>query len=493
MKPRTSLRAALDDPRLLGEALPGDSWKPWRTILIAAMGEELTDEERGIFTKLTGREREPLVRVEELVGCIGRRGGKSKAMATLAAYLAGLCEHKLVRGEAGVVLLIAPDQRQAKIALDYCSATLESSPILKQLIANRTADTLELTSGISIEVRSANFRRLRGPTYIAAICDEAAFWFSEEWSTNTDAEIINAVRPGLATTAGPLIIASSPYAKRGVLWEAHRKHFGRDGDPRILVAQGATRDFNPSLPQSVVDRALERDRAAASAEYLAQFRSDIESFVSFEVVTACVGDYVEMAPLAKHRYFGFTDPSGGSADSFTLAISHREAGRIYVDAIREVQPPFAPEAVVEEFASLLKYYQVSRVRGDRYAGEWPREQFRKRGIEYRASDDPKSDLYRDLLPLLNSGQIVLPKSDRLVNQLCNLERRVARSGKDSIDHGPGSHDDLANAVAGAADLASERRENPVAQFTTWGLRSSSKPKSHRWDGPLRDGGYATTR
>jgi len=38
MKPRTSLRAALDDPRLLGEALPGDSWKPWRTILIAAMG-----------------------------------------------------------------------------------------------------------------------------------------------------------------------------------------------------------------------------------------------------------------------------------------------------------------------------------------------------------------------------------------------------------------------------------------------------------------------
>jgi hypothetical protein len=362
MKPRTSLRAALEDPALLGKALPGDSWKAWRIILIAAMGEALTNDERPTFTALTGgREHEPLERVEEFCAVIGRRGGKSRSMATLAAYIGGLCSHQLVPGETGVVLLIAPDQRQAKIALDYCTAIFEQSPILKQLIANRTADTLELTNGISIEVRSANFRRLRGPTYIAAICDEAAFWFSDEWSTNTDAEIINAVRPGLSTTRGPLIIASSPYAKRGVIWEAHRKHFGKHGDPKILVAQGATREFNPSLPQSVVDRALERDRAAASAEYLAQFRSDIESFVSFEVVTACVGDYVEMAPLSKHRYSAFTDPSGGSADSFTLAISHREGDRVLIDAMREVQPPFSPEAVIDELASLCKSYRISRI------------------------------------------------------------------------------------------------------------------------------------
>ena len=113
-------------------------------------------------------------------------------------------------------------------------------------------------------MRAASFRRLRGPTYIAVIADEAAFWYSDEFSSNADTEILNAVRPGLATTGGPLIIASSPYAKRGVLWETHRRHYGPDGDPLILVAQGTSRDFNPSLPQSVVDRALERDHAAAS-------------------------------------------------------------------------------------------------------------------------------------------------------------------------------------------------------------------------------------
>ena len=36
------------------------------------MGEALTDEERKIFTKLTGREREPLQRVEEMASVVGR-------------------------------------------------------------------------------------------------------------------------------------------------------------------------------------------------------------------------------------------------------------------------------------------------------------------------------------------------------------------------------------------------------------------------------------
>jgi hypothetical protein len=104
---------------------------------------------------------------------------------------------------------------------------------------------------------------------------------------------------------------------------------------------------------------------------------------------------------------------------------------------------------------LLKSYRVTRVTGDRYAGEFPRELFRKCGIEYRCADKAKSDLYRDLLPLLNSGRIVLPKSDRLVNQIVGLERHVARSGKDSIDHSKGMRDDLCNAVAGVAAMVSK--------------------------------------
>jgi hypothetical protein len=195
--PRTTLRKALADPQLLGGALSGESWQPWRALLLAAMGEELTDEEREIFSKLTGREGEPLQRVHEFVAVVGRRGGKSRAIATLATYIAGLCDHSdaLVPGERGVLLCVALDQRVAKIILDYAQACFERSPILKQLIANRTADAIELTNGISIEVRSASFRKLRGPTYVAVIADELAFWYVDLTYANPDVEILNAVEP----------------------------------------------------------------------------------------------------------------------------------------------------------------------------------------------------------------------------------------------------------------------------------------------------------
>ena len=109
----------------------------------------------------------------------------------------------------------------------------------------------------------------------------------------------------------------------------------------------------------------------------------------------------------------FTDPSGGSDDSFALAISHKSEDRIVIDAIREARPPFSPDAVVDDFTALLKSYRVSRVTGDRYAGEFPRELFRKHGIAYELAKQTKSELFRDLLPLLNSGRIVLPRNDRL--------------------------------------------------------------------------------
>jgi hypothetical protein len=136
----------------------------------------------------------------------------------------------------------------------------------------------------------------------------------------------------------------------------------------------------------------------------------------------------------------------------TVAIAHREKDIALLDVLREVKPPFSPDDVVAEFASLLKNYGVSTVIGDRYAGEWPVEAFRKQKIKYEQAAKPKSDLYKDLLPGINSRTVDLLDNDRLVTQLVGLERRTARGGRDSIDHPPGGHDDAVNSVAGVVSL-----------------------------------------
>jgi hypothetical protein len=484
MNPSITLRKALADPLLLGSTLAGDSWIAWRTLLIASMGEELDDQERALFKQLTGgREHEPNHLVEEFVGVIGRRGGKSRSISVLATYIAGLCEHPaLVPGERGVLLIIAPDTSQADITLDYIEANFKGSPILNQLIESRVQRALRLTNHIDIEVRASDFRRLRGPTFIGCICDEVAFFLSSESSSNPDSEILASVRPGLATTNGPLFMISSPYARRGELWRLFNKHFGPAGDPLILVAQGASRTFNPSLPQSVVDRAMERDQASALAEFGAEFRRDIESFVSIEAVNACVClNERERAPKPGLNYVAFADPSGGSNDSMTLAIGHFDSARdvVVVDALREAKPPFSPEQVVQEFSGLVKSYGVAKIMGDRYAGIWPVEQFGKFGITYEQAAKPKSDLYVSLLPLLNSARIDLLDHPRLINQLLGLERRSVRGGRDSIDHAPGGHDDICNSVAGLASIAISPYGNYDLQYRGFNDDDPSDPDGAR--------------
>ncbi len=59
--------------------------------------------------------------------------------------------------------------------------------------------------------------------------------------------------------------------------------------------------------------------------------------------------------------------------------------------------------------------------------------------------------------MINCGQVELLDHPRLFAQLCRLERRTARSGRDTIDHAPGAHDDLAKAAAGALVIATSDR------------------------------------
>ena len=186
----------------------------------------------------------------------------------------------------------------------------------------------------------------------------------------------------------------------------------------------------------MIAEAYEQDEAAAAAEYGAEFRRDIESFVSREAVEACViPDRRELPPVPGLHYVAFVDPSGGAQDSMTLAIAHRQTERAVVDVVRERKPPFKPSEVVAEFAATLKAYGVGRVTGDRYAGEWPRERFREHDISYTPAEHTKSDLYRELLPLVNSGTVELLDRPRLIAQLCSLERRTARGGK-GLDRPP---------------------------------------------------------
>jgi hypothetical protein len=458
VKPKISMRESLADVDLFGRILAGASWFGWRVLLIAAAGEALTDDERVEFKRLTGRDREPGKMVRELICIFGRRGGKTLALAVFDCWIAALCDHRdvLAPGEIGIALIISRDSRAATVTLNYLEGILRDSIMLSQLVANRTAEAIELTNGIRIEVRPCNRVSVRGVTCVSVVAEELGHWFTAVDFANPDVEVLSAVRPTLLTTHGPLLIASSAYAKTGVLFDSFKKYYGAAGPPEILVAYGTSRDANPSLSHEEIERELERDPVRNRAEYLSEWRDDTEGFIPREVVEACVGDYVELPPQANLNYQCFIDTASGveAGDSFAIVIAHRLDDRAVVDVIREARPPFDFFEVVNTMLlPLCKTYRIYKVVGDNYAGELAKEPIRRAGISYELSEKHKTELYVDpFLPMLNARKILLPRHDRTINQIASLERSLQRSGREQVTHPIHGHDDCANAIAGSVDL-----------------------------------------
>jgi hypothetical protein len=446
---------ALRDPHLFGRAFRDlRTWAAWIVVLKALFGLPMEAAEVEVYRRLTGRENPPTKQAREGWFVIGRRGGKSRIAAVVAVFLSAFRDYKgvLAPGERGTLMVIAADRRQARVVFRYIVKLLENIPMLAGLIEKKNAESIDLSNGITIEIHTANFRGVRGYSIVGAVLDEIAFWPTDD-SANPDKETVAALRPAMATVPGALLLGiSSPYSRRGMLWEMHRSCFGVE-DSEVLVVQAPTQAMNPAIPEDVIARAYADDEAVASAEYGAEFRRDLEAFISREVVDSCIVPGRHELPPRGLQYVAFCDPSGGSGgDSFTLAIAHAEGEKRVLDLIRERRPPLSPDQVIGEFSETLKQYGLSTVTGDKYSAMFVVEAFERHGIRYESSAGSKSEIYLEALPLLNSGQLELLDDERMVSQLIRLERRTGR-GRDGIDHAPGQHDDVANAVCGVLMLA----------------------------------------
>jgi hypothetical protein len=464
-----TLEEALNDENLFAPHFRRKSWKRWRVFLRALFAEAALPDDLALFQACTGRTAWPTKAVTEAAVIVGRRGGKSRILAVIATHLATMKDYSpyLAPGEVATIGVLAQDRKQARAIFRFVLGGIKDRPLLASMIVSHDAESMILNNRVVIEISTASFRSTRGYSYGAVLCDELAIWRSDEDSANPDVEILRALRPGLANIPGAmLLMASSPYAKKGELYNAYRRHYGKD-DARVLVWKADTATMNPAIDKRIIEEAYAEDPEGAKAEFGAEFRDDLADFVTREIVDAvtCWGRS-ELPPQPGIAYSAFCDPSGGISDAMTVGIAHLGPGDMCVlDMVWEARPPFNPEQATATIAQHLRRYSISTLTGDHYAGGWPIDRFREHGIEFVQSARPKSAIYQDLLPLLNARRVELLDNPRLIAQLCSLERHTAGSGKDSITHPKGGHDDLINAVAGALVGIDLDRRPPLVRLT----------------------------
>lgn len=185
----------------------------------------------------------------------------------------------------------------------------------------------------------------------------------------------------------------------------------------------------------------------------------------------------------------FYDGASGTRGGEDAAVAHAlQVGEMTVLlAIRVWHPPFSPAAVVAEVAQMVKASGLVEITGDRWATGVVPEMFSAHAITYHPCELDKSQLYLQLLPLVNAGRVRLLDHPELLRQLRGLERRRGWGGRDRVDHRRGQHDDLANAAAGAIVLAAQESTYVPAKFVADRRRARRRRRGARVGGRARGG------
>lgn len=437
------------DPNLLGGPFAAPTFAAHRALVAGTWGGPMTDAERVLWDRMTGG-RAPLTHPPSLVVIVkSRRTGITQLIGGGIAPALALNDWPHQPGEAPEFLYLGSDRQQAGIAHGRADGGLHASPLPASEVRNRTADRIELRNGNVLRVGTADNAAVRGVTLIGAAIDEACYVAGLP-------ELLAALRPALATTGGPLILFSTPRGAHGPVYDLFRRHFG-GSDPDVLVIRAHVQDFNPTISEAFLERQRELDPFLAPAEWDCVFISGLASMFDAPLVDGATrSEPRELPPVTISKaggpvvYHAGLDVSGGRADAAACAVTHREGRTVIVDACRRWPAPHDPAAVARDVAAFLAPYGLRSAVADHYGAELSRALYSEAGLALTAADVTRSEAYLHLLPLLTTGRIELPPEPRLRLELLGLERRTSRSGRDSVDHRPGSHDDLANATALAA-------------------------------------------
>jgi hypothetical protein len=423
---------AMGSSKLFAPFFSGSSWDTWRAVIKAICAERMSAAEIDAFRSVAERDP-PTQPISEAIIIAGRGAGKDSIASLIATVTAVNFDPRgvLRPGEKSVVMLLAVDRAQAGVAFGYCRGYFEQVPALARLVKRIDSDSIELRNDTVIEVHPNSFRSVRGRTIICAIFDEVAFWRSED-SATPDFEVAGAVAPGLARVPGSmLILISTAHKRSGLLYQKWKDHYAKN-DPDVLVVKGTTRQFNPTFDAKIIERQIASDPQLYRAEYLSEWRDDLSTFISRDLLEAAVDVGVLVRPPVEGtKYHAFTDASGGVGDSFTLGISHRASdGCVVLDLLFEKRAPLDPYTTRDEIIELLKQYHCATVVGDSYGAKWVSEAFVKAGVTYRKSDLDRSALYLNVLPLFCVGPC---SADRQPEACC----AICRVGAKNVSDRPG--------------------------------------------------------
>ena len=461
-KPALTIIDAIRDENIIGDTLSVAQ----EAALMAVYGLPLEGEHLALSEQMGNGAWRTGEETREAAFICGRRSGKSdKLAANVAIYEAFFRDHNLSPGETGVVLLLAQNMRQAKVVKGYIEGKINKSPVLRRHVIASRAQELELDNRITIAIHPASFRSIRGLSVVCCICDEIAFWWTEDSYANPDVEVVRAVRPAMATfDHGKLLMVSSPYTMTGVLWDTWQR---RDKDDSTLVWHAPTRLMNPTVPATFLEKEQRRDPENYRREYEAEFTEAVSSFLPGDLIEQCVVEgRTELPPdIQAYQYVAAVD-AAFKGDAFTICIAHNDHDRniAVLDYLGGWQgskkEPLKLGELMPQIEAICDRYKISVVTGDQFGAEPLKDAFERHHLQYEEhtfTNQSKSDIYATLRTRILDGTVELLDHPMSIRELRGLEIENLPGGGMRVGHArhTRAHDDYADVIALAVSKAKD--------------------------------------
>lgn len=391
----------------------------------------------------------------------GARGGKSYVLVALR-LVHGLLTRDLssvAPGQRAVALVVAPNEDLRQEVVSYALGAMRSRPDLASMLRLPRGAKPEDTVS-EFDVRRADGRVVgfvgavatrggyggRGRSLTDAALDESAF-FRDKSSVVNDADIFGAVTARVLP-GGQTIVASTPWAKSGLLYELHERNKEHAVD--CIAIHAPTLALNPSpWTTALVERERARDPDNARREFDAVFPSSgTLAFFDADLVDRCLVDEVPAwthgDELTAGADFGFR------SDSSALVLAWRRGAAVYVGAPLELRPqpgaPLKPSETVRAFTEAIAG-RCGYLMADGHYREAIAEHLG--GLSYAPAPTQVAEPYVRLRTLMREGSVRIVRHARLVQQLREVTSRPLPGGGVSIVHPrwrTGGHGDLVAAL-----------------------------------------------
>ena len=376
----------------------------------------------------------------------GRQVGKTLCTAIKALHFA-------IFNPNVVVLCISYSERQAGILFGRVKQLLDKvrKSEFKVPIKRETARMVEIGNASEIHTVPAgdDGSGARGYTADIVILDEAS---------RMNELIFEAVQPCLAATDGTLILLSTPFGKRGFFYES----FVDDAFSVYDVPSNA----NPPITEDfLLDMQKRMTKTSFRQEYLGEFISEADRLFSDELIDSCTAEYEYLKTPDWESgavYRMGCDPArlGEDDTAYTIIDASKKPYRVvWMDSESGRRTDYTANRIK---ALHTKWKFSTCIIDETALGGGVVDQIMDvphRGLNFTGI---KGDLFQNLVLLMEQGNLIIPRNDKLILQLAGMSFEYLANGKMKVSGDSRLHDDLPTALALAC--YNLNRPTPVIKF-----------------------------